>query len=506
MVGKVHSAAVLGISAEIIEVEADVCGGFPSFEMTGNLGKSAKEAKNRVYTAIKNSKIKIGPSKITVNMSPANIRKEGPHFDLAVAIAVLCAGGVIENRELNDILFIGELGLEGQINPVKAVFPMLLKAVDKGYRICIIPKQNENEARYVRGILVIGITSLSECVAYLRGIKEIQPVSVQDDISGMISDIDNDFDEIKGQKALKRAAAVAAASMHNILMIGPPGGGKTMTASRIISLMPPPTGEQCIEITKVYSVAGLLNNGEGLITKRPFRAPHHTITAAAMAGGGAYPVPGEISLAQHGILFLDELNLFDRRTIETLRSPMEKGTVTIDRVYGKYEYPGNFMLAAAMNPCKCGYYPDRNKCRCTQSEINRYFGRISRPILDRIDICVWADRVEYDDLKKDADEKNNTAAMRKKVMNAYKLQEKRYENCIFKRNSCIPDKYISEYCVLEKDAEQLIKSAFDKYDLTARGYKRTLKVARTIADMENHDRITVSDVAEAVGYRMVENG
>lgn len=501
MVGKVISAAVSGVTARLVEVEADVAAGIPSFELTGNLGGTAKEARERVRTALRNSKIRLNPGRITVNLAPANIRKEGPHFDLAIAAALLCACGLVPQEATRGVLFAGELRLDGGVNEVNAVLPMIISAAEAGMRRCIVPKGNMREGGFIDGIEVVGVSSLEECVSYLKGEKGLPPAgkfrfeSVQE--SGGI-----DFGDIKGQRSLKRAVTVAAAGMHNLLMIGPPGSGKTMTAERLPTILPPLDYEQRTEIWRIYSVAGLLD-GEALrMGKRPFRSPHHTVTAQTMAGGGRNPMPGEMSLAQHGILFLDEINLFDSRTVETLREPLENGRVRINRVGGAVEYPADFMLVAAMNPCRCGYYPDRRKCRCTPSDIKRHFGHISRPIMDRIDICVQAPTVAYEDIGGGGD-MYDSAHMRKDVERAFKAQQKRFENCGFDFNSEIPAALTAEYCRLEPQAEILMKKAYEGYGMSARGYYKILRTARTIADIEGNELIKTENISEAIGYKAV---
>lgn len=502
MVGKVISAAVSGVTARLVEVEADLAPGIPSFDLTGNLGGTAKEARERVRTALRNSKIRLNPSKITINLAPANIRKEGPHFDLAIAAAVLCAGGLVPQSAAEGVLFAGELRLDGGVNAVNAVLPMVISAAEAGLRRCVVPMGNLDEGGFVEGVEVVGVRSLAECAAYLKGELRLAPAQARR-YERARSLYDVDFGDIRGQQSLKRAVTVAAAGMHNLLMVGPPGSGKTMSAERIPTILPPLTQEEQTEIQKIYSVAGLLGNSEPFAGRRPFRAPHHTVTAPAMAGGGKNPTPGEVSLAQHGILFLDELNLFNAQAAETLREPLESGRIRIGRVDGTVEYPADFMLVAAINPCRCGYYPDRSKCRCTPSEIRRHFGHISRPIMDRIDICVQAPAIAYEELQGGVRDGYDSRSMRELVERAFERQKKRYEGCGFTLNSDIPAAAASEYCVMEPKAKNLLKKIYDAYGLSARSYYKILRVARTIADLDGNERIRPENISEAVGYKTI---
>lgn len=499
MVGKAFSAAISGVEAQLVEVEADIAAGIPSFDLTGNLGGTAKEARERVRTALRNSKIHLNPSRITVNMAPANVRKDGPHFDLAIAVAVLCAGGVVLQSAVKDTLIAGELGLDGDVNAVNATLPMIICAQEAGLRRCIVPESNATEGEFIAGIDVIGVKSLAECVEYLRGDRELLPVRVKNyETSSDTYDID--FGDIRGQRSLKRAVTVAAAGMHNLLMVGPPGSGKTMTAERIPTILPPLTYKQQMEVWRIYSVAGLWDS-TATMGKRPFRAPHHTVTPSAMAGGGRSPMPGEMSLSQHGVLFLDELNLFGSQTVEVLRQPLENGYIRIDRVGKSIEYPADFMLVAAINPCRCGYYPDRRRCNCTPADIKQHFGHISRPIMDRIDICIQAPAIRYEDIEGGGHDKYDSSHMREMVGSAYERQKDRYAGCEFVFNSEIPAKEVNKYCTMESEAVQLMKKIYDSHGLSARSYYKILKVARTIADIDGNELITAANISEAVGYK-----
>lgn len=502
MIGKSYSAAIIGTRAELIEVEADIAPGLPSFDMTGNLGATAKEAKERVRTALRNSDIHLNPSRITVNMSPANLRKEGPHFDLSVAISLLCAIGYIETTAIKGMIFVGELSLDGRVNPVKAVLPMTICALENQFTHIVVPYDNCKEAACIKGINVIGITSLNQCIDWIKGNLPIEPTIKENTSTEKSSDFD--FSDIKGQTVLKRAAMVAAASMHNMLIFGPPGTGKSMVAMRVPDILPDLSFEESLDISKIYSISGLLNNENSIITSRPFRRPHYTITKAAFCGGGINPTPGELSLASRGVLFLDELNLFSKDVLESLRVPLETGEVSIVRNSAECVYPADFMMVGAMNPCKCGYYPDRSKCKCSEMDVKRHLGKISKPIMDRIDIYVNATRVTYSEINNNDADIYTTIYMKKKVRNAVKIQNKRYKEQNFSFNSQIPANQIKAFCKMSEEAERIIERVYDNYDLSARSYNKILKVARTIADIEEHEYIELSDISEAISYKAME--
>ena len=503
MMGKVYSAGVYGVKAELIEVEADVTAGIPFFELTGNLSNTVKEARERVRMAIKNSNIKMSPARIVVNLAPANMRKSGPHFDLAMAISILCAMGVLDNRKVENMLFAGELGLDGTVNPVNAVLPIIDCAKENNISICVVPCKNAKEGTLIKGIKVIGVKSLKECIDYINGDLIIAPVK-SIEITEERCSWEMDFDDIRGQESLKRAILIGAGGLHNILMIGPPGAGKTMAASRIPTIMPPMTREQIIEVSRIYSIAGLLNEDMFYVKKRPFRTPSSGITVSAFVGGGYNPIPGELSLAEQGVLFLDELNLFKSEVIETLRVPLETGKVMVNRLHGMYEYPARFMLVAAINPCKCGYYPD-SRCTCTENDIARHLGKISRPIMDRIDMCVQAPKVEYDFMENSTIKPGYSGKeMRQQILKIQEIQNRRFENLPYKYNSQIPINKIEYFCQMKPEARALLKEFYNKYDFSVRAYHKLMKVARTIADLEGHEIIEFSDVAEALGYRIAE--
>ncbi len=504
MVGRVKTAAVTGICAEIVEVEADMAPGIPSFELTGNLGNTAREGKDRVRTALRNSDILLHPARYTINLAPANVRKDGPHFDLAIAIALLQIIGLIPAESTENVFFAGELSLDGKVNSINAVLPMVSCARDSGCKRCIVPLGNAEEGSHVEGIEIYGVSTLGECIRFLTGIIDIEPTKNSLKPEGKIL-YAQDFGEVNGQTSIKRAAMIAAASMHNLFMIGPPGAGKTMVASRIPSILPILSDEECMAISKVYSVAGLLRGEQNFITTRPFRAPHHLCTPTSLTGGGRLPIPGEMSLADHGVLFLDELNLFNTSTIEALRQPLERGSVTVSRLNATVEYPAQFMLVAAMNPCKCGFYPDRARCNCTPADIKQYYGKISRPILDRFDVCIHVPKATYEEVSQTniKHDEIDSAKMRNKVSQVYAIQDIRYKGEAFHLNSQIPSSKIKKYCVLSSEANKLLETAYGKYDLSARGYYRILRVARTIADLEQCETIREEHIAEAIGYKMI---
>lgn len=496
---KVTSGTVLGVGGMLIKVEADVSDGLPAFSMVGMLSSEVKEAGERVRTALKNSGFKLPPKRITVNLSPADIRKEGSAFDLPIALAVLANLGYIESTELKNVLVIGELGLNGDVNRVSGVLPIVCAAMEKGCALCIVPADNAKEAAVISDITVIGVRTLKEAIQTLVNPDGAAKAAFENAAGSRHTEA-LDFSEIAGQEAQKRAAEVAAAGMHNLLMIGPPGSGKTMVASRIPTLLPKPEFEESLEITKVYSVLGLLDNELPFISERPFRAPHHTITRSAMTGGGRRPLPGEISLADKGVLFLDELPEFEQSVLEVLRQPLEDGRIVISRVHGSCVFPADFMLVAAMNPCKCGYYPS-DRCRCTGEQVRRYLGRISRPLLDRIDISVEVPKLEFSQLA-EAPAGESSETMRKRVEAARERQTWRYRGSRYCCNGRLDGRGVREFCRPDREGMKLLEKAYKNLGLTARSYHKLLKVARTIADLEQSDSITRKHISEALLYRV----
>lgn len=497
MFSKTYAASIHGIDALLVQVEADVNGGLPGLELVGFLACELREAKERVRAAIHNTGIVLSPKKITVNLSPADVRKEGTSFDLAIAVAILTASGQLSEKSMRQTMFAGELSLDGSLNPVNGILPIACCAKENGIETLIVPAKNRVEAALVEGICVVGCKSLSEVIFFLSGGKLLQK---DEKIPAEKEEIKlPDFSEICGQKAAKRAIEIAVSGGHNLLFTGSPGSGKTMLAKRIPSIMPELTKEESLKLSKIYSVSGRMT-GKGLIKERPFLAPHHSITASAMAGGGKHPKPGEISLATYGVLFLDELPEFERHTVELLRQPLEEREITVNRVADRCDYPASFMFVAAMNPCPCGAYPDRKKCRCSEVQIRRYQGKISRAILDRIDLFLQIAPVRYEELTGKKEEESS-AAIRARVIAARQIQKERYAGLGIMTNAELSASELARFCALNASGEEVLKEAFFRYNLSARAYHRIIKVARTIADMDGEKEIGEEHLYEAIGYR-----
>lgn len=505
MLSKTKTCVLQGLNGYIVEVETDISRGMPCLNIVGLPDTSIRESKERVRTAIKNSGFEFPLNRIIINLAPANLKKEGSQIDLSIAIGILTATEIVKNYELEKVAFIGELSLDGKINKIDGALPIAISLKEMNLQKVIIPFDNREECSVVDGIEIIPVKTLYELVMYLNEEIDIQPYSA--DIKSMFKVPDDefeDFNDVKGQETLKRAMEVAAAGGHNIIIIGPPGSGKTMVSRRLPSILPSLTFEESLEITKIFSVSGLLKNNS-LVIRRPFRSPHHTVSRVSLVGGGRIPKPGEVSLAHYGVLFLDELPEFQKNVLEVLRQPMEDEQVTISRVNATLTYPAKFMLVASMNPCPCGYYGDPNhECTCSQREIDRYLGKISGPLLDRIDLHIEVTPVKYEDLEDTKKIPESSQTIRERVENARQIQLNRYINEKIFSNSQLTGKNISKYCKLDNDSKNLLQRAFDNLGLSARAYNKILKVARTIADLDNNEFIETQHLAEAIQYRSLD--
>lgn len=502
MVSKVNCCAITGAEVIPVYVETDICSGLPSFDMVGLLSSEVKESRERVRTAIKNSGFMLPPRKITINLSPANIRKAGTYFDLPISASILKALGII-NKSLDNFMIAGEVSLNGDVIKVNGILPMVLIAASKKIRICIIPWGNYGECNLIQGTDILGVKNLSDVVRILdmseselaeevkRQKNTYKQESIQEELIRTY-----DFADIYGQTQGKIGAQIAAAGRHNLLMIGPPGSGKTAIARTMPSILPDMTFEERIEISKIHSISGNLNGR--LIERRPFRSPHHTTTVSGMTGGGVNPKPGEVTLAHGGILYMDEFPEFSRAVLETLRQPLEDKKIVISRNRGKYEFPADMMLVASMNPCRCGYYPDRNRCSCTEHDVHKYLNKVSGPILDRFDLCVYLNKVKYSQMK---EKEESSADIKKRIDVAVEIQRERYKAEKISYNGQLEGTMIKEFCNLNKPERQLMKEIFEKFDLSMRAYGKVIKTARTIADLEERKDISKVDISKAITFR-----
>jgi magnesium chelatase family protein len=505
LIVKIISGAILGIESYPVEVEVDTSSGLPQFSTVGLPDTAVKESKDRIKSAIKNTGYRFPKHRVTVNLAPADIKKEGTGFDLPIAIGILAAEDIVERTKLKEYMLIGELSLDGRIKGVHGALSASYQAKKMGLKGIVVPRDNAVEAAMVEAIDVIAVDYLHHVVEYFNDIKDIPPTTI--DVSDLFTKsllTSDDFSDVSGQDQAKRALEIAAAGGHNIIMVGPPGSGKTMLARRLLTILPDPTIQEAIETTKIFSVAGLLEKKETVLTTRPFRAPHHSISDAGLVGGGHNPRPGEISLAHNGVLFLDELPEFRRNVLEALRQPLEDGTVTIARAATTITYPASFMLIAAMNPCPCGHFTDPQRvCRCTAQQIRGYRSKISGPLLDRIDIHIEVPAVRYKELSAQSTGESSEIIM-KRVNRARDKQKKRFKTIGTNNNANMTNKEIKHFCALDDDSHRLIEMAIDKLGLSARAYTRILKVARTIADLEAERNIQAHHISEAIQYRNLD--
>lgn len=506
MIAKINSVGLSGMQGFCIQAEADVSPGLPAWEIVGLPDVAVRESKERIRTAVKHAGYQIPGKRMIVNLAPAGIKKEGACLDLPIALGILASTEQIRIPEPERCAFFGELSLDGKLRRIRGALPMAITAYQNGMHRIFLPEENAREAAVVAGAEVYGVRSLEELIRHLTGEASLNPARVDvDALFRQAAESGMDFAEVKGQRNAKRALEVAAAGGHNLLLIGPPGSGKTMLAQRIPSILPDLTFAEALEVTKVHSIAGKLQKDQPMVLRRPFRSPHHTVSSVGLTGGGGTPRPGEVSLAHHGVLFLDELPEFHKEALEILRQPLEDGTVTITRASGTYSYPCNMMLVASMNPCPCGYYGDRtHPCGCSPVQIKRYLSKVSGPLLDRIDLHIEVPAVPYEELEQKREETEPSARIKERVNCARALQTQRYQGRGIYSNSQLTPGMIEEFCGLRPDGAALLKQAFESLGLSARAHSRILKVARTIADLAGAENIEAAHLAEAIQYRSLD--